>query len=348
MATNKPRDTSPDYTFIEKKRQPLFPVVALAVILLGSVSFFYIRFTENQLTLSQGEEILIETTPIKQSAATAFGSGNYQEAVIDFKESLAINRNDPEAVIYLNNSRIGNGQSYTIAVILPITSIKALNITEEILRGIAQAQNEINRVGGINGIPLKVLIVDDEDKPEIGQQVAEALTKNKEVLGVVGHLSSDVSLPAAEIYQQKKLVMISPTSAAVELTEKGDYIFRTPPSNLLAGATLARYALRELKLHKTAIFFNEDSDYSKSLKKAFSEDLYIEGGEVVFESNLIAPNFNAADAVQEAMEQGAEVLMLASGTDTLNQTLQVMQVNNNKLPLLGGDELYTQILHLMR
>ena len=343
MAANKPRDTSNDYRFIEKKRQPLFPVVALAVILLGSVSFFSIRFiffrppmNENRLTISQGEEILIETT--KESAAEAFGSGNYKEAVNKFEQSLATKPNDPEARIYLNNSRIGNGQSYTIAAIVPIKA--NLNITEEILRGIAQAQNEINGAGGINGIPLKVLIVDDEDKPEMAKPVAEALSKNKEVLGVVGHLSSGVSLAAAEIYQQKKLVMISPTSTAVELTEKGDYIFRTPPSDLLAGANLARYALEELKLRKAAVFFNGESDYSLSLKQAFTDDLYKEGGEVVSEFNLGAPNFNAADAVQEAMEQGAEVLMLASNTPTLNQSLQVMQVNKNKLPLLGGGALY--------
>jgi len=320
----------------------LLGLVVIMAGLLGGLAWFRFRPSiENKLTLSQGEEILIEKTPIKESAATAFGSGNYKEAVTDFKESLETKRNDPEALIYLNNSRIGNGESYTIVAIVPITSIKVdLNVTKEILRGIAQAQNEINSAGGINGIPLKVLIVDDDNKPEMAKPVAEALSKNKEVLGVVGHFSSDISLPAAEIYQQKELVMISPTSTAVKLTKQGNYIFRTPPSDLLAGATLARYALRELKLHKAAVFFNGESDYSKSLKKAFSEDLYIEGGEVVFESDLVAPNFNAADAVKQAMEQGAEVLMLASNTPTLNQSLQVMQVNKNELPLLGGDSLY--------
>ncbi len=320
----------------------LLGLVVIIAGLLGGLAWliFFLRpsINEDQITITGGEKTLIETTLDKESAATAFGSGNYKEAVKKFEQSLATKPNDPEARIYLNNSRIGNGQSYTIAAIVPIKA--NLNITEEILRGIAQAQNEINGAGGINGIPLKVLIVDDDNKPEMAKPVAEALSKNKEVLGVVGHFSSDISLPAAEIYQQKELVMISPTSTAVKLTKQGNYIFRTPPSDLLAGATLARYALRELKLHKAAVFFNGESDYSKSLKKAFSEDLYIEGGEVVFESDLVAPNFNAADAVKQAMEQGAEVLMLASNTPTLNQSLQVMQVNKNELPLLGGDSLY--------
>lgn len=67
-----------------------------------------------------------------------------------------MNRNDPEARIFLNNARIGKQKSYTIATSVPIGTDP--NESLEILRGVAQAQNEINASGGIKGVPLKVAI----------------------------------------------------------------------------------------------------------------------------------------------------------------------------------------------
>jgi hypothetical protein len=51
----------------------------------------------------------------------------------------------------------------------------------EILRGIAQAQEEINSQGKINGAYLKVGIANDDDKPEISKEIASHLVKNPEV-----------------------------------------------------------------------------------------------------------------------------------------------------------------------
>ncbi|HBY75884.1 MAG TPA: ABC transporter substrate-binding protein, partial [Cyanobacteria bacterium UBA11148] len=50
-----------------------------------------------------------------------------------------------------------------IAVSVPMES--NLNKAQEILRGVAQAQNEVNRNGGINGMLLKVAIANDENDP---------------------------------------------------------------------------------------------------------------------------------------------------------------------------------------
>ncbi|NEP15173.1 MAG: hypothetical protein F6K14_34395, partial [Symploca sp. SIO2C1] len=55
----------------------------------------------------------------------------------------------------------------------------------------------------------------------------------------------------------------------------------------------------------------------------------------------IEGSFNALNCVSEAENQGAEVLLLAPGTkDTLDKTLPVVNSNNRKLRLLGGDAMY--------
>ena len=116
-------------------------------------------------SISAGERVFIPSAAVEKStAASAFTKGNYSGAVAGFSATLAKNKNDPEALIYLNNAKIGKNKSLTIAVSAPIGSDP--NVAQEILRGVAQAQNQVNQSGGINGTPLKVVIADDQNKPD--------------------------------------------------------------------------------------------------------------------------------------------------------------------------------------
>ncbi len=290
--------------------------------------------------ISTGEKLLIpsEATPEKRAAVEALAAAKYQVAVSNLEAALKSDRNDPEALIYLNNARIGNQKSYTIAASVPISP--ELDVAKEILRGIAQAQNEVNQSGGIGGVPLKVLIANDDNDPAVAQQVARALVKNKQVLGVVGNFGSDVTLAAGKVYQDNQLVLISPTSTSVQLSGFGSYIFRTVSSDRFAANALSRYMLTQLKKQKAAVFFNSKSNYSKSLKEEFTTALYGDGGQVVAEYDFSNSSFNVADSVNQAIKQGAEVLMLAPNSATLDQALQVVQMNDKRLKLLAGDSAY--------
>lgn len=290
--------------------------------------------------LSTGKKLLIPdgSSQKKQEAVQAIASLNYNTAIANLEASLQASPNDPEALIYLNNARIGDKKSYTIAVAVPISDI---NPALEILRGVAQAQNELNQSGGLSGIPLKVLIANDDNNPEIASQIANDLGIKSEVLGIIGHFSSDVTLAASKIYQQNQLVAISPTSTSVQLSGVGSNIFRTVPSDRFAANALSRYMLTQLKKQKAVIFFNSTSSYSKSLKNEFTTAIYGDGGQIVSEFDFANGNFNAADSVEKAIAQGAEVIMLASNSSTIDQALQVVKVNAKRLPLLAGDGAYT-------
>ncbi|BAY04809.1 ABC transporter substrate-binding protein [Anabaena sp. PCC 7938] len=133
-----------------------------------------ISFGEKSLTIGN-------IFPAKKDGIQAIANKNYEKAIADFTASLKNNRNDPEALIYQNNARIGNGKNYTIVTSLPIGNNP--NAALEILRGMAQSQSEINTAGGIKGIPLKIGIANDEDNPEISKQIAATLVKNSDNSG---------------------------------------------------------------------------------------------------------------------------------------------------------------------
>ncbi|WP_414563205.1 MULTISPECIES: ABC transporter substrate-binding protein [unclassified Anabaena] len=292
------------------------------------------RISFGEKTLNAGE-----ITPVKKEGIQALANENYPQAIASLEASLKLQRNDPEALIYLNNARIGSSQSYTIVASVPLGTDP--NASLEILRGTAQVQNAVNTSGGINGVPLKVGIANDDNNPEIAQQIAATLVKNPQILGVVGPNSSDTTLGAGKIYNSGKLVAISPTSTSVKISNFSPYVFRTVPSDFIAARSLANYMVKNLQQKNAVVFFNSQSNYSQSLKSEFVSSVLLEGGQVSREFDLSQANFSAAQSLEQAKQQGAKVLMLATNTDTLDKALQVVQLNQKQLSLLGGDDVYT-------
>ncbi|MEO1593499.1 MAG: ABC transporter substrate-binding protein, partial [Cyanobacteria bacterium J06632_22] len=137
-----------------------------------------------------------------------------------------------------------------------------------------------------------------------------------------------------------ELVMISPVSTAVSISQAGDYIFRTVPSDRLAATTLARHTQTELGNPPVAVFYASASAYSQSLRSEFTTALLADGGDVVAEFDLSDSGADPNQLLQQAQQQGAEALVLLNDVDTLDRALQVVSVNRGQLPLLGGDDLY--------
>ncbi len=110
-------------------------------------------------------------------------------------------------------------------------------------------------------MPLKVKLVDDanqredgSNQREVARQLAKLIASDPNVLGVIGHGNSDTSIAAAEVYQSNQLVMISPISSAVQLSNYGNYIFRTIPSDQLTAKALVSHMLNQLKKRKVVVF----------------------------------------------------------------------------------------------
>jgi branched-chain amino acid transport system substrate-binding protein len=123
---------------------------------------------------------------------------------------LQANSNDPETLIYFNNAKANLTERFlTIAVSVPIGS--NLNVAQEILRGIAQAQDEVNSHGGINGKLLQVEIANDYNQPDVSKKIADTFVSDRQILAAIGHNASDASIAAAPVYDRGKLVMLTPT-----------------------------------------------------------------------------------------------------------------------------------------
>lgn len=303
-------------------------------------------------SFSAGEQVLLVDSPDKLAAVAARRAGDGAEAIALLQKSLRNRPNDPEALIYLNNWQTADRPQRTIAVAVPASTMP--DVAKELLRGVAEAQARFNQQA-IGDWRLRVEIADDSNNPGTAQAVAQELVQDPAVLGVVGHFSSTTSLAAAKIYQAAGLSMISPSSTAVGLSDLGDAILRTVPSDRQAGQALAMVARQQLKLRRVAVFFNPKSTYSQSLKTEFVQQFSADGqGEVQVQE--IGPEpIDAQRALDQVMASGGPGgtslgqrpmptdagLVLLGDRATLPSELAIVDANRRRLPILSGDSLYS-------
>lgn len=293
--------------------------------------------------LSVGDKVLVtaDKNVLKKEASEAFANGNYDVAATKYAAALALNSNDPEALIYRNNAIALSGDNiYKIGVSVPIGG--NLGVAKEILRGVAQAQNEINLAGGIKGNQVVVEIANDDNNTEIAEEVAENFVQDEDILAVIGHNDSNPSIAAAPIYQQNGLVMVTPTSSADVIPTMGTYIFRTTPSARALASTLADYAIEEENVTNIAVCIDSQSEASKSIKEEFTWSVYKSGGKVVpTECDFSGADFLPSRVVSHAISDGAEALLLAPSVKKANKAVEVAKANDDRLTLLSSHGMVT-------
>lgn len=173
----------------------------------------------------------------------AFQLNNYTEAVEFFKQAVAADPTNPEPHIYLNNAITRqNGSFFSLAVVVPVDN--NLKTSQEILRGVADAQTKFNQENGLEGRLLEIVIANDGNAPNIAARIARQLEANTAVLGVILHSSSRTTEAALPIYAQAQMAVVSPSSTSIPLNLK---------ENFYAEAATTRWQ-EEVSWHTTASY----------------------------------------------------------------------------------------------
>jgi branched-chain amino acid transport system substrate-binding protein len=148
--------------------------------------------------------------------------------------------------------------------------------------GTELAVDEVNAAGGLlGGRKFRLLIEDDQSKPEEASNAVTKLISQDKVVAVLGEVASRRSLAAAPIAQRYQIPMITPSSTNERVTEVGDYIFRVCFIDPFQGEVLAKFAFNDLKARKVAILKDIQQDYSVGLTDSISRHFGALGGEVL-------------------------------------------------------------------
>lgn len=203
--------------------------------------------------------------------------------------------------------------------------------------GIELATDEINAAGGVNGRQVKLVIEDDQGRPEQAKTVVSKLISQDKVHAVLGEVASSNSLAAAPVSQENKVPMISPSSTNPKVTQTGDYIFRVCFIDPFQGAVMAKFAANTLKAKTAAIFGDVNSDYSKGLTEFFEREFNKLGGTVIRKETYTQrdPDFKAQ--LTNIRAANPDVIYVPGYYGQVGIIAkQARELGLNK-PLLGGD-----------
>jgi len=175
--------------------------------------------------------------------------------------------------------REGDGGTIALGVIMPLTG-DAASYGESENRAIQIAVDEINAAGGIDGRRIKLVLEDGKCDPQAAGTAAQKLVNVDKVKIVIGGACSGETLAAAEITEPAKVILISPSASSPKVTNAGDFVFRTYPSDALAGRIAAKYAYNELSRRRAALI-TELTDYSQGLREVYKKTFAELGGTIV-------------------------------------------------------------------
>lgn len=304
--------------------------------------------------ISQGEKVLLtnRVSSDKANGTVALQAQAWDKAIAEFTNAKDADRNDPESRIYYNNARAcKQGKPITIAVVAPVTP--APEIAQEILRGVAQYQEEYNQNPANSQELMEVVIVDAVNSGMI-PGLAKVLVDAQQVSGVVGHGVDATTQVALDIYEQGGLPALTPlTTEVTDSQRQGPSTIKlVPPGSTQTlseyvngvGQSLAEYVSKTLPRERTVVFYNSDNAYGQKIKDAYEAANASRNGTVFAQGIDVAkPGFNPAAALADAQAGGSKIILLALSGERMPEAIAIGQANQalgTPMLMLGADELY--------
>ncbi len=240
----------------------------------------------------------------------------------------------------LKQSSAENKDVYKIAVIAPqFGPYQALGLS--IINGAELAVNLKNKNGGIDGKQIELIKVDDGGLAGEGTWRARSLVENM-VLGVIGHLNSDISIPASEVYSKAMIAQISPGSTSPFFTEREavrGYVFRTIGRDDKQSEVSAKFAL-EKGFKKIAVLYN-NRGYGLSLANEFSKQINLSKlAEIVFYEQYKVDTKDFSKEIAKLKIKSPDVVFFAGEYGDAARFLKALRSSGLKTAFLGSEGVF--------
>jgi len=209
------------------------------------------------------------------------------------------------------------------------------------------AVQEINDAGGIQlgekKYQVKLIIEDNAGKAEQSASSAQKLITQQKVTAIVGPNASRYALPAAEIAETSKTVLITPWSTAPKATLDSKtnvskkYVFRACFIDPFQGGVLAKFTLDNLKLKKAAVLYDVASEYNKGIAEIFKDVYEKNGGKVVAFETYTTNDKDFSSQLTKIKQANPDVIFLPNYYSEVPLQIQQAKRLGIKAPFIGSD-----------
>jgi branched-chain amino acid transport system substrate-binding protein len=244
----------------------------------------------------------------------------------------------------------GGGTTVVIGVDAPLTGdLSALGLG--IKNSADLAAKTANEQKLVDGITFKVEALDDQAQPSAGQQNATKFVANKDVLGVVGPLNSSVAESMQKVFDDAKLVQVSPANTNPALSQGPDWnggkkarpyksYFRTATTDAIQGPFAAQYLYNDAKKKKVFVI-DDKKTYGAGLAATFTAEFKKLGGTVAGTEHVNPDTKDFAAVVAKVKSSGADVVYYGGEYPVAGPLSKQLKKAGAKIPLVGGDGIYS-------
>ncbi len=145
--------------------------------------------------------------------------------------------------------------------------------------GAELAADLANEAGGINGLPIELLITDDQGDPSMGVQRAKGLI-DAGALAIVGPDYSVIAVEVGAVAQQYGIPIVTTYPTNPNVTKNGNFSFMGAYIDPYQAGVMAHFAVQELGATSAAVLTETGKSYSEGLSNAFVERFTALGGTI--------------------------------------------------------------------
>jgi branched-chain amino acid transport system substrate-binding protein len=240
------------------------------------------------------------------------------------------------------------GTTVVIGVDAPLTGdLSALGLG--IKNSVDLAAKTANKKKYVDGVKFEIKALDDQAQPSSGQQNASTLVADKDVLGVVGPLNSSVAESMQKVFDDAKLVQISPANTGPALTQGANWqtkkerqyksYFRTATTDAIQGPFAAQYVFNDAKKKKVFVI-DDKKTYGAGLASTFTAEFKKIGGQVVGTDHIDPDTKDFSAVATKVKNSGADVVYYGGEYPQAGPLSKQIKASGAKIPVVGGDGIY--------
>jgi branched-chain amino acid transport system substrate-binding protein len=203
--------------------------------------------------------------------------------------------------------------------------------------GVDMAVDEVNAAGGLLGKKVRVVVEDDQGKPEEALVAVTKLISKDKVVAVIGEVASSNTKAAAPMAQQSMIPMITPSSTNPDITKIGDYIFRVCFIDPFQGFVMAKFAAQTMKYTKVAVFRDIKGAYSVGLADVFVENFKKMGGTIVADESYAEGDTDFNAQLTSMKSKNPQAIFIPGYYTEVGLIARQAKKQGLNVPLLGGD-----------
>ena len=206
-------------------------------------------------------------------------------------------------VIGALDSLTGVGESYGI----PFSRSKLL------------AVEEINAAGGINGRMLRLIVEDSKCTSADAITAYQRLTDVEGVKIILGATCSGATLGVAPLAEQEGVILFSPSSTSPDISDAGDYIFRTAINSLKVGTDIGNTLWADGM--RTIGTITEATDYAEGARRSAVTQFEKLGGVVVAAESYPSEAIDFRTQLTKLLNANADAILVAAQGEVSGGTI---------------------------